>query len=113
MHLFDESIYSPTSVSNKNKLVPKGKLVKPSQKKSNFDFLLLCSNVPIGPRPCQSITLIYFHHAPIILKLLPFNSLVVLKNYKIEKYIEQKFVFAIKLKPCIRLPSCFRGDAYR
>jgi len=102
MHLFDECMFSPTSARNKNKLVPKGNFVNPGQKKSNFDFLLLCSNAPTRPRPCQSITLIYFHHPPIILKLLPFNFLVVLKKvqdalfyYKIQKYIEQEFVFAI------------------
>jgi len=81
MHLFDKCMYSPTSASNKNKLVPKGKLVKPSENKSNFDFLLLLSNAPTRPRSCQSITLIYFHHPPIILKLLPFSLLAVLENY--------------------------------
>jgi len=52
MHIFDKCMYSPTSASNKNKLVPKGKLVGPSEKKSNFDFLLLFSNAPTRPRPC-------------------------------------------------------------
>ncbi len=80
MHLFDECMYAPTSASNKNKLAPKGKLVKPNLNKSNFDFLLLFSNAPTRPRPCQSITLIYFHHPPTILKLLPFSLLVVLKT---------------------------------
>jgi len=117
MCLFDECMYSPTPASNKNKLVPKEKkLVKPSQKKSNFDFLLLCSNAPTKPRPCQSITFIYFHHPPIILKLFPFSLLVVPKYYRKtlfyyrkQKYIEQKFVFAITWKPCIHLPGCVRG----
>ena len=62
MYIFDECMYSLAFASNKNKLVPKGKFFKPSQKKSNFDFLLLFSNAPTRPRPCQSITLIYFHH---------------------------------------------------
>jgi len=80
--LLHACMYSPTSASNKNMLVPKGKLVKPSQKKSNFDFLLIRSIAPTRPRPCQSITLIYFHHLSIILKLLPLIFLAILKNYR-------------------------------
>ena len=108
-------MYAPTSTSNKNKLVPKGKLVKPSEKKSNFDFLLLCSNAPTRPRPCQSITLIYFHHPIITPKLLPLIFLVVSKHYrknlfyyKKQKYIKHTFIFSITWKPCIHLPICFR-----
>lgn len=81
MYLFDECRCSPTSTRNKNKLHQRKKeYIKPNQKKSNFDFLLLFSNAPTRPRPCQSITLIFFHHPPIILKLFPTNLLVFLKK---------------------------------
>jgi len=53
-----------------------------SQRKSNLEFLLLLSDAPEGPRPCQSINLNYFHHPPIIPKIFPFSFLVVLKYYR-------------------------------
>ncbi len=82
MYLSRECRCSPTSTSNKNKLATKRKVDhNPSQNKSNFDFLLLCSNAPTRPRPFQPITLIYFHHPPIIPKVFPFIFLVVLKCY--------------------------------
>jgi len=38
------------------------------------------SNSPTRPRPCESITLIYFHHPPIIIKLISFSLLTVRKT---------------------------------
>ena len=98
MYLFDECMYSPTSASNKKKLVPKEKIGQAQSKEVKF----LLSPTRSRSRPCQSITLIYFHHPPIILNLFPFSLLVVLKNYRKalfyyrkQKYIEHKFIFAI------------------
>ena len=83
MYLFDEFGCSPISISNKNKLAPKKRKIdqNSSQRKSNLEFLLLCSEAPEGPSPCKSIILIYFHNPLIIPNILPLIFLV-LKYYR-------------------------------
>lgn len=101
MCLFDERMYSPKHLqATKTSWYQNKKLVKPSQKKSNFGSLLLCSNAPTRPRPCQSITLIYFHHPPIILELYPFNFLSVLEE------LQEYFVLLLEEK-VHRVKICF------
>ena len=117
MYLSNECRCFPTSRSNKNKLAPKEKACQnSSQTKSNFDLFPLCLDAPDRPIPCKSITLISFHHPPIIPKIFPLIFLIVLKCYKKAlfcyrkpKYTKHKKIYIIYREPCIHFLKYFMG----